>query len=157
MNGYGRRISFSTRRIHGWAEYALSAKPTQPAAYDPIASNVGSGEPAMSTTARGYFPHEPLFVEEDGEKLVVIEGNRRLAAVMLLLDPEIQKRLKISDLPSINAAAAKQLSLLPIVRTTREELWQYLGFKHVNGPCEVGFLRRGAIYRRRPPEFRRGS
>ena len=95
-------------------------------------------ELAMSIGARGYFPHEPIFVEEDGDRLVVIEGNRRLAAVMLLLDPEARKRLKITDLPSITPAAAKELRMLPVVRTTRKDLWQYLGFKHVNGPAKWG-------------------
>jgi hypothetical protein len=55
---------------------------------------------------------------------------------MLLLDAEARRRLKISDLPPIDAAAAKELARLPIVRTTREDLWQYLGFKHVNGPAK---------------------
>jgi hypothetical protein len=75
-------------------------------------------------------------VEEDGDSLVVIEGNRRLAAVMILLDAEVRKRLKIADLSSISPAAAKALGTLPILRTTREGLWQYLGFKHVNGPAK---------------------
>ena len=30
------------------------------------------------------------------------------------------------------------ISTLPVVRTTRLELWQYLGFKHVNGPAKWG-------------------
>jgi hypothetical protein len=120
------------------AEYALGNKPTQQELLKILWQKMAVDELAMSIGARGYFPHEPIFVEEDGDRLVVIEGNRRLAAVMILLDAEVRKRLKIADLPSISPAAAKELGTLPIVRTTREDLWQYLGFKHVNGPAKWG-------------------
>ena len=39
-----------------------------------------------SIATTGYWPHEVLFAIEQDGKLVVIEGNRRLAAVKLLLD-----------------------------------------------------------------------
>jgi len=120
------------------AEYALGSKPTQQELLKILWQKMAVDELAMSIGARGYFPHEPIFVEEDGDKLVEIEGNRRLAAVLLLLDSEERKRLKITDLPSISPAAAKELGMLPIVRTTRKDLWQYLGFKHVNGPAKWG-------------------
>lgn len=120
------------------AEYALGSKPTQQELLKILWQKMAVDELAMSIGARGYFPHEPVFVEEDGNKLVVIEGNRRVAAVMLLLDAEARKRLKVTDLPSISAAAADELRELPIVRTTRKDLWQYLGFKHVNGPAKWG-------------------
>jgi hypothetical protein len=120
------------------AEFALGSKPTQQELLKILWQKMAVDELAMSIGARGYFPHEPIFVEEEGDRLVVIEGNRRLAAVLLLLDPEARKRLKIADLPSITPAAAKELRMLPIVRTTRKDLWQYLGFKHVNGPAKWG-------------------
>src|SRR5438552_954299 len=37
-----------------------------------------------SIAASGYWQHEELFAAKEGGKLVVIEGNRRLAAVKLL-------------------------------------------------------------------------
>lgn len=120
------------------AEYALGDRPTQQELLKILWQKMAVDELAMSIGARGYFPHEPLFVEPEGDKLVVIEGNRRLAAVMLLLDAETRKRLKITDLPSITPSAAKELQKLPVVRTTRKDLWQYLGFKHVNGPAKWG-------------------
>ena len=39
----------------------------------------------MESTS-GYWEHEKLFAAREKGKLVVIEGNRRLAAVKLLLD-----------------------------------------------------------------------
>jgi hypothetical protein len=46
-------------------------------------------EVAKSIAARGYFPNEPvLAVREDGH-LVVVEGNRRLAALKALREPDL--------------------------------------------------------------------
>ena len=96
-------------------------------------------EVAMSIAYSGYFDYEPLFAEKtkDGD-YVVIEGNRRLAAVRLLLDADLRRQLKATDLPTISATAAKKLSTLPVIVTKRELLWRYLGFKHVNGPSTWG-------------------
>ena len=93
----------------------------------------------MSIAYSGYFEHEPLFVEKAAaNKFVVIEGNRRLAAVQLLLDPDLRRRIKATDLPNIDADARKGLKTIPAIVTTRKALWRYLGFKHVNGPSTWG-------------------
>jgi hypothetical protein len=96
-------------------------------------------EVAMSIAYSGYFEHEPLFVEkmQDG-KYVVIEGNRRLAAVKLLVDTGLRQRVKATKLPTITKAQAMGLAELPVIVTTREDSWRYLGFKHVNGPATWG-------------------
>lgn len=96
-------------------------------------------EVAMSIAYSGYFEHEPLFVEPDGKgKYVVIEGNRRLAAVMLLVDPTLRQKLRATKLPPINQARINSLAKLPVIVTTRKDSWRYLGFKHVNGPATWG-------------------
>jgi hypothetical protein len=120
------------------AEFALGDKPTHQDLLKILWQKVAVDEVAMSIAARGYFPHEPLFVDEEGGKLVVIEGNRRLAAVKLLLDPEARKRLKIADLPSINPKLAKGLAKLPVVRTTRKDLWQFSVSSTSMGPPSGG-------------------
>src|ERR1035437_5765184 len=44
-------------------------------------------EVALSIAANGFFREEPLFAVPDGKgKYTVVEGNRRLAAVILLRD-----------------------------------------------------------------------
>lgn len=93
-------------------------------------------ELAMSIAASGYFEYEPLFVIPHQSKFHVIEGNRRLAAVKLLLDESERKRLRATDLPKISAERAAELTRLPVIKTTRKNAWQYLGFKHVNGPAK---------------------
>lgn len=46
-------------------------------------------EVAQSIATRGYFPNEPLLaIKEDG-RLVVVEGNRRLAALKALREPAL--------------------------------------------------------------------
>ena len=92
-------------------------------------------EVTMSIAASGFFSHEPLIVAQEGGKNVVIEGNRRLAAVKVLLNPSLIEDLK-AVLPAITDEAKKELQELPTVRGTRENAWRYLGFKHVNGPAK---------------------
>lgn len=95
----------------------------------------GLDELALSIAENGYFDSEPLFVVTEGGKDIVVEGNRRLATVKLLLDPELRERLKATDLPKLSAAARKSVEELPIIRyRNRERLWPFIGFRHVNGP-----------------------
>jgi ParB-like chromosome segregation protein Spo0J len=44
-------------------------------------------EVALSIATRGYFPNEPLLAIEENGRYVVIEGNRRLAALKALHEP----------------------------------------------------------------------
>jgi hypothetical protein len=95
------------------------------------------GEIIDSILASGEFwKHEPLIAAEEGGKLVVIEGNRRLAAVKLLLSEEKQQIIGASGIPRINAQLRTHLSELPIIKRSRREVWDFIGFKHVNGPQE---------------------
>jgi hypothetical protein len=87
-----------------------------------------------SIAASGYWKHEELFAAKEGGKLVVIEGNRRLAAVKLLTDDTLRNRLGITGLPSLSTADRQKLETLPVIECKREDVWQYIGFKHVNGP-----------------------
>ena len=91
-------------------------------------------EIAMSIAANGYFDHEPLFVAEENNELVVVEGNRRLVAVKVLRDPALRQQLKVADFDDLSSQAIKKLAQLPVIHCSRSEIWQYIGFKHVNGP-----------------------
>jgi len=91
-------------------------------------------EVALSIAHNGYFAHEPLFAAREGGKLVVIEGNRRLAAVKLLLDAHLREQVGATDLPEISGTRRRELKSLPVIEAPRSEIWQYIGFKHVNGP-----------------------
>ena len=121
------------------AEFGISANATQFDLLKTLWDEMAVAEVAMSIAYSGYFQHEPLFVEKDGHgKFVVIEGNRRLAAVRLLLDADLRRKVKATDLPEVTSAAKHSLQELPCIVTTRKEIWRYLGFKHVNGPATWG-------------------
>ena len=92
-------------------------------------------ELVLSIAASGYFHHEPLIVAREEGKNIVIEGNRRLAAVKLLINPQLSASLQL-DVPSVTDGEKDALLELPVVRDTRRNAWRYLGFKHVNGPAK---------------------
>lgn len=96
-------------------------------------------ELVQSISASGFFKHEPIIVTREGAKaadeFIVIEGNRRLAAVKVLLHESIGEKNNW-PIPHISDEARKKLSSLPAIISTRKESWRYLGFKHVNGPAK---------------------
>ena len=91
-------------------------------------------EVVLSIANSGYFRHEPLLVARENGRLIVVEGNRRLAAVRLLTDKALRAKIKATDLPDISEELHKDLEKLPVVICEREKVWQYVGFKHINGP-----------------------
>lgn len=112
--------------------------PSQNALVATLWREMAAEEVALSIAHSGYFRHERLFVEKRGKHYVVIEGNRRLAAVLVLTDASHRARVGAKSLPKLTAAAAAKLETLPCIVTTRKELWRYIGFKHVNGPLSWG-------------------
>ena len=92
-------------------------------------------ELVMSIAASGFFEHEPVIVATENGKNVVIEGNRRLAAVRLLLEPALAKDFS-AKIPHLTEDSKKALEEIPTVSGTRKSAWRYLGFKHVNGPAK---------------------
>lgn len=99
-------------------------------------------ELVMSILAYGFFEHEPLYVMAgQNGKFIVLEGNRRLAAIRSLLNPDVVSGgkmdkfvEKISD--SIRNSLTTHIPV--IVLQSRQTAWQLLGFKHVNGPAKWG-------------------
>jgi hypothetical protein len=99
-------------------------------------------ELVMSILAQGFFEHEPLYVmcREDG-KLIVLEGNRRLAAIRSILNPAIVKgeRMKKFEGRITPETRNKLEHRIPvIILDSRQDAWRLLGFKHVNGPAKWG-------------------
>jgi hypothetical protein len=118
-------------------QYGLTPKSTENEIIRTLRDHMALGEVAMSIAASGYWDHEPLFVTTENGKDIVIEGNRRLAAVKLLRDANLRQQMKVSDFPQISETRRAALNELPIVRVKkRTDAWRYLGFKHVNGPAK---------------------
>lgn len=117
------------------AEYGITASATDEEIMATLWDAMDVNELVLSIAASGYFPHEELIVSVESGKNIVIEGNRRLAAVRALRDPKLAKEYGW-DLPRIKAEARRQLENLPAVVEERQDAWRYLGFKHVNGPAK---------------------
>jgi len=109
-------------------------------------------ELALSIAAWGYFKHEPLFAIKSRNRYIVIEGNRRLAAVKVLRSPQLQRTLNIEQ-PQLEDDVVKDTDELPVVVTTRKAVWQYIGFKHVNGPKPWDALAKAKYIARVRDEF----
>ncbi len=89
-----------------------------------------------SIAENGFFEGEPIIAMKDGDDYVVLEGNRRLAAVKLLQNPNLSSRYgtSLSGLAQI----AKEKGTLPenltvFICQSREDVENYLGFRHVSG------------------------
>lgn len=100
-------------------------------------------ELVMSIVALGFFEHEPLYVmaKEKSDHYVVLEGNRRLAAIRSILNPELVSGTKMDKfVPQITNELKDSLeNRIPvIVLKSRQDAWRLLGFKHVNGPAKWG-------------------
>lgn len=91
---------------------------------------------ADSISTNGYFAGEPLLAapaQDDPDSLVVVEGNRRFAAVLLLHRPEYLPRSGRLQTMS-NRADLDQLRSLPCaIYADRGEILDYLGNRHVVG------------------------
>ena len=95
----------------------------------------------QSITANGYLDIEPLVVvrEKDGDRLTVLEGNRRLAAVRLFRDAGLATRVKeecgvrivVPEMPNEHRPTLERVSVYRVA--VREDSWSFIGFKHING------------------------
>ncbi len=120
------------------AELGLSPGESQERILEVMYQQMAIDELVFSIAANGYFRHEPLYAARKGDKYVVVEGNRRLAAVKVLVYPKLRQELRAEQLPTASVARRKELATLPVVVSTRDQIWAYLGFKHVNGPQPWG-------------------
>ncbi len=106
-------------------------------------------ELVQSISASGFFEQEALIVAvEEGENLV-IEGNRRLAAVKVLLagTSGIEGGWPI---PALSADARGSLQTLPVIFASREEAWRFLGLQARQRARQVEQLRQSCVHRQRP-------
>jgi hypothetical protein len=90
-----------------------------------------------SIAEQGFFPGEPLLVVQDQADLdnfIVVEGNRRLAALKVLNDPSLVTRKRIALADILNDQKADTPLSAPVLKyPNRESLLDYLGYRHVTG------------------------
>lgn len=88
-----------------------------------------------SIGASGYFPGEPLLVVPGKRKgtFEVIEGNRRLTAIKLLLDPSLAPT-RAKAVQQVADDAVYKPALIPVIKyASREELLDFLAYRHITG------------------------
>ena len=96
----------------------------------------------QSMAANGYLDIEPLIVMTDADNLVVLEGNRRLAAIRLFLEPDLIEevfnvgglRIKVPEISNENIATLDTVSVYRV--KSRGDARSYIGFKHINGAAK---------------------
>lgn len=116
-------------------EFSITASTPEPEILKTLWESMDIRELVLSIAASGYFPHEPLIVAEEGGKYIVIEGNRRLAALKALTVEGLAAK-NGWDIPQMDEELRKGIMEVPVIFQSREESWRYLGFKHVNGPAK---------------------
>jgi hypothetical protein len=84
----------------------------------------------------GYSSAEPLLVTKitgNSSKYIVIEGNRRLAALKLLQNPSLAPIKTKSVQEAVNNAINKPIEIPSIEYSKREDAFAYLGYRHIAG------------------------
>lgn len=122
------------------AEFSPSSKTPENEIIKILWDVMGVEEIVLSIKASGFFEHEPLIaVKEDG-KNIVIEGNRRLAAIKCILHPNIADLIGINKnslfVPEEYKDTLKEIPVIFVER--RQDAWKFIGFKHINGPAKWG-------------------
>ena len=98
----------------------------------------------QSISANGYLDIEPLVVvrPSEGDTLIVLEGNRRLATLRLLVEPALVGRIASSEdtriaVPEIDDAVRSTLDQVSVYLVeSREHARAFIGYKHINGPAK---------------------
>lgn len=89
-----------------------------------------------SIGSRGYFGGEPILVTPEGAgegKYIVVEGNCRLAASKLLINPALAVKRKKTVAELAEEADYKVTELPCVIYKTRDEILDYLGYRHIKG------------------------
>ncbi len=85
---------------------------------------------------QGYFEGEPLIIVplEDQNSFIVVEGNRRLAALKVLLDHSLIKERKATFKQIVESNKSDPPDTVPcIIFPSRQEIVDYLGYRHITG------------------------
>ena len=98
----------------------------------------------------GFSEAEPLLVaprEGDSGNYVVVEGNRRLAALKLLSSTKIAKIRKLTIEETIKNAKHKPQRVPVLIYDNRNQILDYLGYRHITGVKDWGALEKARYLR----------
>jgi len=88
-----------------------------------------------SLAENGYFIEEPLIVIPTPPNFTVVEGNRRLAALKLLLDKNLRSSSRDpKEWEALANSMKEDLSEVPaVIHNKRKEIVPIIGFRHIAG------------------------
>lgn len=122
-------------------EFNINSKTSEAQIMNILWTQMAVNEIVMSILAHGFFQHEAMYAVEEEGNIIIVEGNRRLAAVKAILNPELIERngmQKYRSRITPKLIDALTTSLPVIILENREASWRYIGFKHVNGAAKWG-------------------
>lgn len=106
--------------------------------------SAGLDDLLQSISTNGYLDIEPLIAmgTADSDELTVLEGNRRLAALRLLREPELASRIAAPTsvritVPKVEDSLRHTLDEVTVYRVEkRDHARAFIGFKHINGTAK---------------------
>jgi hypothetical protein len=111
----------------------------QAAVLDHIVNTYGIDDVISSLAVNGYFKAEPLVGKVDGKNIKIIEGNRRLAACLILSNDDRAKNQAIkgaSYRELWKRHGSKNINVIPVISFPENaddaELLSYLGVRHIS-------------------------
>lgn len=108
----------------------LDVKTSQDAIINDLFSNEKAMEVLESIAKNGFFPDEiPVVVKED-KTFLVVEGNRRIAALKVLVRPEIvpSKETAVKEILKTTKVSLKDVEV--VIAPDRDSVSQFLASKH---------------------------
>jgi len=94
-------------------------------------------EVAESIATRGFFPNEPLLAINEDNRLVVVEGNRRLAALKALKEPGLLEGGKQRQVERLSRKILDQQSLATVpvtIAPNRKATDRQIAGRHIGTP-----------------------
>ncbi len=115
--------------------YRLNDASSISAVIDEMLDDEGVQDLMLSIGEKDYFEGEPLLVatHSDGS-MIVVEGNRRLAATKLLNGEITPPKRRMKSVESLRSEATYKPTSLPCIQyDNRKDVLRYLGYRHITG------------------------
>lgn len=116
--------------------YRLNSHHTVAEVIDEMLADESVQDLMLSIGQKGYFAGEPLLIVKNADgRYIVVEGNRRLAAVKLLngeLLPPARRKISVNEIRN-EAIEAPPTELPCLIYQERRDVLRYLGYRHITG------------------------
>jgi hypothetical protein len=108
----------------------IEVQSSQAALINDLFANENAMQVLESITNNGFFPDEIPVVIKENDKFTVIDGNRRVAAIKALLQPEIIPAKEVAIKTILKTASRIPKELEVVIAPDRHSVRQFLASKH---------------------------